>query len=615
MKRLLALTCLALSCSAAPVCLVRGTDSTPNDAERNAARSVTRRLGRWLTDLGIPHEILDDAAAARGLPSGCAVAVLGYNPLLPDAERTALRRFIRGGGRLIVFYGADPGLAQSMGLRLGRYAASGLEPRWRRIRFLETAPPHLPATVRQDSRNIRPVYPAGDDARVIARWEDLRGNPLGDPAWTASPQGFWMSHILLDDGDTPHKKQMLLALLGALHPPLWEYAARCRLEQVRPAVRTKAGRRAYGAIASLCAQGRYSQVIARLDVFERELLLDRARRHPPRPDELRGVWNHSALGLYPGDWARTAGVLSAHGITDLFLNAAWPGLAHYASAVLPRSDTFHHYGDQVAACAEASRQAGLRVHVWKVCWNLDAASPERTARLRRAGRCQVDDRGALLDWLCPSHPENVRLELEAITEIAGRYPVDGVHLDYVRHPQARSCFCGACRRAFETTSGQTAGRWPADVIDGPLADAFRRWRAAQLTDFVRRAADAARGARPGIRVSAAVYGNYPSCIASMGQDWAAWLNNGFIDFACPMNYTEDLDTFRELTRTQCEHVPAHALYPGIGVTASRSRLAPRQVLDQIVALRALNLPGFVLFELNGVLETETLPALQPALAP
>jgi hypothetical protein len=51
------------------------------------------------------------------------------------------------------------------------------------------------------------------------------------------------------------------------------------------------------------------------------------------------------------------------------------------------------------------------------------------------------------------------------------------------------------------------------------------------------------------------------------------------------------------------------VYPGIGATATESRLDTVQVMDQIVALRKEGAPGFALFDLNRVLEKEVLPIL------
>ena len=111
---------LAAMPAAARVVLIQGTQSTPDAAERAAAERVTRRLSKWLTELAIQHRTIPDEAVASASLSGAAIAILGYNPH-PDArEREELLAFTRKGGKLLVFYSAEPELARMMGLRVRR---------------------------------------------------------------------------------------------------------------------------------------------------------------------------------------------------------------------------------------------------------------------------------------------------------------------------------------------------------------------------------------------------------------------------------------------------------------------------------------------------------------
>lgn len=42
-------------------------------------------------------------------------------------------------------------------------------------------------------------------------------------------------------------------------------------------------------------------------------------------------------------------------------------------------------------------------------------------------------------------------------------------------------------------------------------------------------------------VSAGVYPKFPQCLVSIAQDYMTWVNEGWIDYAIPMNYTFDRD--------------------------------------------------------------------------
>ena len=97
--------------------------------------------------------------------------------------------------------------------------------------------------------------------------------------------------------------------------------------------------------------------------------------------EFRAVWNHSGTGAFPGDWERSAKLLEENGFNAVLPNMLWGGSAHYASDILPRSETFKKYGDQIEQCCTAAKKHGLEVHVWKVCFNLSNAPKDFVEKL------------------------------------------------------------------------------------------------------------------------------------------------------------------------------------------------------------------------------------------
>ncbi|MBL7076251.1 MAG: family 10 glycosylhydrolase [Kiritimatiellae bacterium] len=626
----------AVSVQAAPVVLVQGTRSTPNTSERNYAGSVTRRIDGWLSELGISHRVVPDEKLSRKTLSGVKVAVLTYNPNLPASELAVLEAFTKRGGRLVVFYSADPNLAQLMGLKLGSYRADPKALRWTRMAFADNALPGGPRTVYQRSRNIRPVTPRWKRGKVVAYWEDAAGKRR-EPAWVQTGVGFWMTHVLLDDGDTWHKQQLLVALLGALDPGVWPDAARAARRRAETlgifksysetervirsrAPRTGSAAKAAAALAAarktraqldeLVRAKQYAAAVAQSDVLLRQLTQAYAATFRVSGQRMRGVWDHFGLGLYPGDWRRTCRELDLHGITDVFVNVLWPGRALYPSKVLPVDDVVAVYGDPLKAAVTEGHAQGLKMHLWKVCWKLDGAPESLMTSLRKAGRLQRSDNGAELPWLCPSHPDNLRHEKDSLREALRLYPVDGIHLDYIRYPGSYGCYCSGCRKRFEVHLGRRVGRWPEDARKGRDRQAYTKWRCAQITRLVRDVSALARKARPGIQLSAAVYGKYPSCRDSVAQDWPGWVNEGLIDFVAPMNYTDHLDGFDKLLKSQVALLKDDSrLCPGIGVTAAESRLGVPATLQQIEEAQQRGAGGFILFDLNEVLSREILPFL------
>jgi uncharacterized lipoprotein YddW (UPF0748 family) len=610
----------------ASVTVVEATLSAPNEAERRASARSADLLVRHLTEAGVTvHKLTDSDVIRGGLRD--KVAFLAYNPFIPKEELDRLSSYLERGGRLVVFYSGDSGLAALLGFKLGPLQMTRAGAPWTSFAFSRSRPALLPGRIYQNSRLARPAYAAEESARVIAWWENADGEAQPWPAWTLSDRGAWMSHIL-QDGDTASLRRLLLGLAGHFDPAVLRAAAQRALLRggasapydsaaaMLDAIRKRGGAtaaldQARAGLGGLVREGRYLEAIEAESRLADRMAAACAETVRPVPGEFRAVWNSSGLGLYSGagSWSRTASLLRRRGFTAVFPFAASAGSALYPGSRLPQSEAARSAGDPLKACCEAAQEAGLAVHAWKICWNLEGAPAELTAKFKAAGRLQVSDTGQTVNWLCPSRADNVEWELDGIAEIA-RYPVEGVHLDYVRFPDRHSCYCKSCRSGFEKAAGVKTVQWPADVLKPPLAEAYTRWRAAQITRFIRLAKQRLKEVRPSAALSAAVYGWYPGCIGTLGQDWGDWVRRDYVSFVCPMNYTADTTEFSGWLRNQMPLATGRAqIIPGIGVTSISSRLNGLQTLAQVQAARRAGAPGFILYDLNRSLEHDVLPLL------
>ncbi len=191
---------------------------------------------------------------------------------------------------------------------------------------------------------------------------------------------------------------------------------------------------------------------------------DRAMQEP-KLGEHRGWWCHSAFGPAGMAWDESIKILADNGFSAIQPNMSWGGLAYYDSRVLPVAPEVGVRGDQIAQCLAACKKYGVECHVWKVNWNMaDRAPKDFAERMKHEGRTQMLFDGKPEDqWLCPSHPANQQLEIDAMVEIATKYEVAGIHFDYIRYPGAEGCFCPGCRERFEKIIGGKVAIWPADV--------------------------------------------------------------------------------------------------------------------------------------------------------
>ena len=329
---------------------------------------------------------------------------------------------------------------------------------------------------------------------------------------------------------------------------------------------------------------------------------EKARKFTP---ERRLAWCHSAWGMDKNhDWDATCRFAKEQGFTDLLVNLAWGGCAFYPSKVLPRAEG-EPRGDALEQCKAACRRYGLKMHVWKVCWNHGAATSKAFSEdLKKKGRLCVSNKGQLHErWSCPSDPKNRRLEVDAMVELALEKGVDGIHFDYIRYCECtKYCFCDGCRARFERQIGRKVKNWPKDTDKGgPLYDEWVRFRCGNVTAVVREVSEKVRKARPDVEISAAVFRDYKTTGAVRGQDWLSWCREGLLDFICPMDYTDKPAEFWACIQSQRDAMRGlkTRLYPGLSFECSYYKYSdPQLTAREIQMVREAGLGGFAVFQLS-----------------
>ncbi len=345
--------------------------------------------------------------------------------------------------------------------------------------------------------------------------------------------------------------------------------------------------------------------------------------------EGRGVWGGG--DRRGGNIDSTMKALADAGINMIYPNISSGGRASYPSSVLPmRGDT-----DRLALLIEAAHKYGIEVHAWRINWYMGGASDSLTEEMIKQGRIQYswDGRrnGPVMkdlgydqpeDWLCPSHPANRELEKEAMLELVRNYDVDGVHFDYMRYSNDHFCYCDGCKERFSEAMGLTIENWPDPVWkEGELREVYLEWRRNLIHTSAREIARAVHTLDPYVCVSLAARSSVSWCTYSDGQEWWKWMNEGILDFVCPMNYTVDTDRF---AATMKSHLPLAKgmtpYYSGLGVYRMDSY---DQLAANANAGRARGHDGWIAFNQRGIMHhldkvregINRKPALLPHRAP
>jgi uncharacterized lipoprotein YddW (UPF0748 family) len=326
---------------------------------------------------------------------------------------------------------------------------------------------------------------------------------------------------------------------------------------------------------------------------------------PTREEELRGVW---ASNTAVPSWDGAAATLAAARINVVFPYMASAAAAYYSSGVLPTADGARAGEDDLAQAVKACHAHGLKLHVRMLGLSCLFSTTQTRQALANAGRLMVDTQGNTKPWLCPSNPRNREMLIAAAAEMSSKYPVDGLQLDYFRFPGGDVCTCGHCRAGFEKLLGRRTTDWPR-CVTGPARDLFMQFRRRQLMSLLAEIRQAVHKVRPGLPISAAVFVNWPDHRDTFGQDWVPWLRAGLIDFACPMNYTANVEQFAEWVAKQRQWAGDKPLCAGIGPYADRVGDFPPLIVARQITVARKYTEGWVLFNLRPELLEDHIPRM------
>jgi uncharacterized lipoprotein YddW (UPF0748 family) len=604
-----------------------GLETTPASAALvmpgySTSEGSARALGKYAT---VVVKLLDQAGCAMPILStsdltperlaDLKLLVMPYVSRLPEEATELVAEFIRGGGKIIACYSLPRALAEPLGVSQQGFRTCDRAGEFSSMRFEGEPPWGAPAEVRQASWAVIDSEAIEGVAEVAAWWHDADGERTDAPAIIMSDSGAWFSHVLFND-DPANKGRLLVSLIEQFAPGSADLVAQRRIAQLGARMQTEDWEAAVAltreqpsfeeaseALIVRAAAVR-EEAIAATDPFEAMTLADDAEEQlmlafcqaqVSVEGEFRATWCHPPAGIAGWGWPKTADRLKEGGIEHLFLNAAHGASASYASEVLPFDKQNTEGIDYLQQAVDACSERGIKVHVWMTNFKARGHAPASLVeQLDAEERFCVRSDGTVLDTLCPSDPRNQDLQIRAMVEAAHLPGVAGIHFDYIRYPSGDTCFCDGCKERFAAYVGKPVEGWPAAVgSGGALREQWLDFRRSNITRVVREVSETVRREVPDCMISAAVFSSYPWCAESVAQDWVAWVDAGYLDFICPMDYTASHTEFRVKVTTQLAQVQGKIpCYPGIGLLKG---LGPVGAMRQIQICRELGAGGFVIW--------------------
>ncbi len=366
----------------------------------------------------------------------------------------------------------------------------------------------------------------------------------------------------------------------------------------------------------------------------------RAAPPPHAADEIRALWVVRTTLTSAQAVDTMVARAKAGGFNTLLVQIRGRGDAYYLGGLEPRPPALAAQPafDPLAETIARGHDAGLQVHAWiniNLVGGLDlpssrdhvvhrhpewvmvpralaqelarvkSGSPEYLGRLARYARGRSNDVEGL--YLSPVPPRAAEYTAAVVRDIAARYPVDGVHLDYVRYPQddfdyGSETLAAFQRDLFAELPAADRARYDRRLRADPLVltyafpERWRTFRVHRMTALVTRLREAIRDVRPDAVVSAAVAPDAAVALAHRLQDWRTWIAQDLIDVVCPMAYTTEPSTFAAQIGAAREAASPRPVWAGIGAY----RLTAPQIADAVQAARRLGAGGTILFSYDSL---------------
>lgn len=200
-----------------------------------------------------------------------------------------------------------------------------------------------------------------------------------------------------------------------------------------------------------------------------------------------------------------------------------------------------------------------------------------------------------------ANPEYVDFLVKVYTELATKYELDGIGLDYIRYPTETSL------NYDENNRRQIKERYGIDIMEGGLDVSrdpvkwakIKEYRSEKVRNAIQRVHDAIKKANPKMTIMACLISE-PELAPEYGQNWM--ISSKWIDYGSPMNYDDRsidekmLQAQKEaFARNQARYIPALGGMPEVHQQWTISQWAERVAFN-----RKVGCDGLIIYRMGGL---------------
>lgn len=257
--------------------------------------------------------------------------------------------------------------------------------------------------------------------------------------------------------------------------------------------------------------------------------------------------------------------------------------------------------DPLAFAIKECHKRGMELHAWMVAIPLGSDKQVKQMGKKSLVKKRPDMciRHNARWYLNPGHPETKTYLTAIAKDIATRYDVDGINLDYIRYPDRPKRFPDQ-RTYRKYGKGKSLAQWRRDNI----------------TEIVSSIYKSVKSIKPWIKIGSSPVGKYNDVARYSSRGWNAheivfqdaqrWMKEGIHDIILPMAYFRDENFYPFLLDWQ-ENSNGRTIVPGLGIyflDPSEGNWTLNDVMQQIHFTRSARFQGQAYFRTQFLLDNQ-----------
>lgn len=255
--------------------------------------------------------------------------------------------------------------------------------------------------------------------------------------------------------------------------------------------------------------------------------------------------------------------------------------------------------DPLAYAIKISRKLDIEVHAWFPTFvitghdlnklnsqNLYFTKPEWiTTDIEGEKMDYQSFEGAFLD---PGIGEVQNYVQNIILDIVSNYDVDGIHLDYIRYPDAHFGYNILARNRYILETAK------------PDPQNWQNWKEKQITYFVHNLKKRIKSISPMLTLSAAVISDPNKALQRYSQNWLVWLQQNMIDEIYLMEYTTSTSQMKARMELITNFEQNENIFVGLKSWSTELIYPAKKINEKIEIVSQSNFAGYALFSYTGI---------------